>query len=65
MVLHSRGFYFSLGLLSAQFLYLQTEPSPLLTIKDVLSPPPPTPPILSHDPLPLLMWDSYVTSQAN
>lgn len=27
MVPHSRGFYFSLGLLSAQFLYLQTEPS--------------------------------------
>lgn len=41
------------------------EPSPLLTIKDVPSPPPPTPPILSHDPVPLLMWDSYVTSQAN
>lgn len=41
------------------------KPSPLLTIKDVPSPPPPTPPILSHDPQPLLMWDSYVTSQAN
>lgn len=30
-------------------------PSPLLTIKDVPSPPTPTPPILSHDPLPLLI----------
>lgn len=41
------------------------ELSPLLTIKDAPSPPPPTLPILSHDPLPLLMWNSYVTSRRN
>ncbi len=60
---HSRGFALSLCLLSVQGLFLRTEP-PLQTIKDAPSPPPPTPPILSHDPLPLLMWDSYVTSRA-